>query len=300
VLLAVLVPVVVGAQGVSGAALDSIVRRALRLSNEGNAAAGRALADSLFRLTGEGSDARAEALFLRATLAADTPTALRDYRAIVVEYTLSPRAPDALLRLGQAEYARGDRQAARQYLERLLLDHPKSATAADAWYWLARARTDDGDLAGGCVALDSARARLPEDAVERLNQISFAAQRCRALPAATDTSGKRAAPPASKAAGAADTAATRAAAPPAGRTTPPPSTARQWSAQVGAFKTRREAEALVGSLKGRGVEARVDSLALFHVRIGRFARRAEAAALVTRLKQQRIDAFVVEAPKREP
>jgi cell division septation protein DedD len=267
------------AQDSTAARVDSLLERAQKLVSTGETAAARALADTLVRMTAEGSDARAEALFLRATLASDVAAAETDYRTIMVEYRLSPRAADAMLRLGQAEYARGDRAAARRHLDRLVLEHPGTSAAADAWYWLGRARADEGDVAGGCAALDTARILLPPDDVERRNRVTFAAQRCRNLGPATPP----ATPPAQPLPPAAAT-------PPAGR----------WSAQVAAYRTRREAESFVNTLKTRGHEARVDSLTLFHVRIGAFELKADAEALVARLKSQRIDAFVVEAIRRAP
>jgi hypothetical protein len=275
-LASLLVAPAIHAQDSTAARVDSLIERAQKLVSIGETAAARALADTLVRLTAEGSDARAEALFLRATLASDVAAAETDYRTIMVEYRLSRRAADAMLRLGQAEYARGDRAAARRHLDRLVLEYPGTPAAADAWYWLGRARADEGDVAGGCAALDTARILLPPDDVERRNRVTFAAQRCRNLGPVT-TPPPQQTPPAT-------------AAPPAGR----------WSAQVAAYRTRREAESFVNTLKTRGYEARVDSLTLFHVRIGAFELKADAEALVARLKSQRIDAFVVEAMRRAP
>ena len=274
----------VSAQDSTAARADSLLRRARQLVASGETAAARALADTLMQATAAGSDARAEALFLRATIASNVTQAQTDYRTIIVEHRLSPRAPDAMLRIGQAEYAGGDRAAARRQFERLVLEYAGSTAAGEAWYWLGRVRADDGDVAGGCAALDTARILLPPNDVERRNRVTFAAQRCRSLAAAPATT-----PPA---------AASPPAQPPAAATP-----AARWSAQVAAYRTRREAENLVASLKTRGHEARVDSLAAspsFRVRIGAFANRAGADSLVRRLTSQRITAFVVEAIRRAP
>ena len=271
------------AQDSTTARVDSLLRRAQQLVASGETAAARALADTLMQATAVGSDARAEALFLRATIASNVTQAQTDYRTIIVEHRLSPRVPDAMLRIGQAEYAGGDRAAARRQFERLVLEHAGSTAAGEAWYWLGRVRADDGDVAGGCAALDTARILLPPNDVERRNRVTFAAQRCRSLAAAPVTT-----PPAT-------------ASPPGQPATATP--AAPWSAQVAAYRTRREAENLVASLKTRGHEARVDSLAAspsFRVRIGAFANRAGADSLVKRLNSQRIAAFVVEAIRRAP
>ena len=261
----------------AGADPDAAFRRAQSMVGKGDSAGARALVDSLVRAAREGSDARANALFWRATFAPDPRAARADYLIITVDYAFSPRAADALLRLAIAEYASGDRPAALRHLDRLILEHPASNAAADGWYRLGRARIDDGDVAAGCIALDSARARLTPADVERSTQVAYYKQRCRALVAAPAAAPVAAPPPA-------DTVAS----------TP------RWSVQVAAYKTKAEAERLVKTLKARGYEARVDELTLFHVRIGAYEKRADATALVVELKAQRINAIVVEATRRGP
>ena len=265
---------------------DSLLARAQRLVREGNGARGFALLDSLVRVHGDGSSARAQALYWRAGLSPDSTAAEGDYIAIIVDHALSPFAADALLRLGQIEYLRGTRGEAVAHFERLVLEHRASSAAADGWFWLGRARIENNDLPGGCVALDSARRRIPADNVETLNRVAFVSQPCRGLADMRATSAPPVAPP--------DTRADSTPAPtrPAGR---------RFSAQVGALKTNAEAERLVRSLKSKKYTARIDTLTpLFHVRIGTFASRAEAVSLVSKLKREKIDAIVVEATRREP
>lgn len=265
---------------------DSLFVRAQRLVREGDAARGRALLDSLVRTSREGTEARAQALSWRAALATDSTTAEGDYIAIVVDHALSPYAANALLRLGQIEYARGSRSAAVAHFERLVLEHRASTAAADGWFWLGLARMGNNDAVNGCVALDSAKRRIPASNVELLNRVSFVAQPCRAL---TDARATPATPP-----------VTPPATPPDTTTATERSVGRRWSAQVGALKTNGEAERLVATMKTKGYTARIDKLALYHVRIGTFASRAEAVALVSKLKRAKVDAIVVEATPREP
>ncbi len=267
---------------------DSVYRRAQRLVIDGDTARGRALIDSLVRTTPDRSDARATALFWRATLAPDSVAAQRDYLTIAIDYPLSPPAADALLRVGQADFAWGDRAASLRHLERLVLEYPTSDAAVDGWILLGRARIGGRDLASGCVALDSARGRLKAGDVERGSQIAFAMQSCRQLgvtPAApAPAAGTGAKPPGG--------AATRPA--------PEPSTARRWSVQVAAYKVRADADKLAKTLTERGYDARVDALNLYHVRIGLFRTRAEAATIVANLKQRQITAIIVEVTRRAP
>jgi hypothetical protein len=253
---------------------DSAYRRAQRLVDEGEGVRGRALVDSLLSATREGTAERANALFWRATLAADTPAAQRDYILITVDYSLTPRAADALLRLAQLDMTLGNRPSARQRLERLVLEHPTSPVAGEGWFFLGIVRRGENDLPGGCAALDSARVRLAAGDVERRNRVEFEAQRCRSVmarPPAPDT------------------------------TKPPPATGPRWSVQVAAYRTQAEGEILARSLRARGYDARVVLLEPYYrVRIGAFATRQEAVSLVNRLRQQRIEAIVVEAERREP
>ncbi len=256
---------------------DSVFARAQRLVNEGEGAAGRALIDSLVRATPERSPARADALYWRAQLAPDAAAAQRDFILLIVEYSLTPRAADALLGLAQLEFARGALADARRHLERLVLDHARTPAATEGWFWLGRTRIDSGELAAGCAALDSARAALPATDVERRNQVNFAAQPCRALAAG-------AVPPSAP--------------------SPPPATASrpQWSVQVAAFTARADADRFAATLKRRGYDTRVwdatPNRSRYRVRIGFFATRAEAQALVNKLKSERQDALVVEAESR--
>jgi cell division septation protein DedD len=270
--------------------VDSLLRRAGRLVQDGDAAAGRALADSLARALPRGSAAHAEALYTRATLALTAEDAARDYQTIVVEYPLAARAADALLRLAQVEFTRGDRPAARRHLDRLAREHATARAAVDGAVLRGRILLDDGDGPAACAAFAEATAALAPADVEARNRVAFYAQPC--------TSG------AALAVAPRDTARPGVG-PPTGPAAPPPAATptaaarRAWSAQVAAFRTQREAEALAQRLVTRGYAARaVDGGALWRVRIGRYATRDEAAAAVRRLKAQRMDAIVVEAEPR--
>jgi cell division septation protein DedD len=271
---------------------DSLFDRAQRLVNEGAGAEGRALLDSLVRVTPDGTEARATALYWRAQLAADAASAQRDFVRLTVEYALSPRAADALLGLAQLDVARGETATAQQTLERLVLEHPTSAATTEGWFWLGRVRLERGAGREGCAALDSAMARLGAQEIERRNMVEFAAQPCRsgaafAAPPATPPAQGAATPPPARGA----------AAPPARAATGP-----QWSVQVGAFGAKADADRHAARIKARGYDVRVwnatGNRLPWRVRVGREATRAEATALVTRLKRDGFDAFVVEAEGR--
>src|SRR5215471_2235442 len=100
------------AQARPATAADSVFARARSLVAGGNGAAGRVLVDSMLTVATPGSPAYAEALFWRASLAANGADAEADFRRIISEYPLSPRSGDALLQLAQLQTDRGDRVAA--------------------------------------------------------------------------------------------------------------------------------------------------------------------------------------------
>jgi cell division septation protein DedD len=159
-------------------ATDPVFTRAQALVSDGNGAAGRALIDSMIKATPPSAPLYPQALFWRASLAASAADAESDYKHIVVDYPLTPQAPDALLRLAQLELARGDRDAALGHLQRIPRDYPSSKSLARANYWIARVFFEKNDLVNGCAANASALARLDSTEVELRNQIQYQGQRC--------------------------------------------------------------------------------------------------------------------------
>jgi cell division protein FtsN len=180
----VFVPLVSRAQGGS----DSVAyRRAQTLVNDGNATAGRTIVDSLIARAAPGTNAYAEGLYWRAVLSATASDAEMDYRRIVVDYPLSPRVEDTLLRLAQLELARADYDGALQHLNRLTLEHPAGVTRARAGYWTARVLFEKNDVQRACAVNADALAQTNPNDVELRNQISYLNQRCAGVVMASAT-----------------------------------------------------------------------------------------------------------------
>jgi cell division septation protein DedD len=158
--------------------IDPVFTRAQALVSDGNGAAGRALIDSMIAATPASAPLYPQALFWRASLAASAADAESDYKHIVVDYPLTPQAPDALLRLAQLELARGDREGALGHLQRIPRDYPHSKSLARANYWIARVFFEKNDLVNGCAANASALAQLESTEIELKNQIQYQGQRC--------------------------------------------------------------------------------------------------------------------------
>jgi len=293
---------------VAQATTDPVFVRAQQMVTAGQDSAGRAVVDSVLAATVEGTPRYAEALFWRATLSRTAAAAERDYRRISVEYPLSPRAQEALLRLAQLEMTRGDRASARAHLERLQREHPTGATSTRASVTLARMAFDDGDFVVGCAAVSAARAGLAPGDVELRNQLDYYGPRC-ANVAARDTAGARAdsgttgsatdAGPGSSlgsSPGTGDGAAgrTREAATPAGG-----ASRSEFSVQVAAYDTRAGAAALAKRLSARGYAARVvGDTKPYRVRVGRYPTRARATEAMRQMSRANVRGVVVEAERR--
>ncbi len=286
-------------------AADSAFRRAQRLAGDGNTAAGRAVAESVLTASPEGSPPYVDALYWRAMLAGSTEQARRDYLRIAIEFSLSPRAEDALLRLAQLEIARGDRAAAKKHLEQLAMEHATGPSRAQGLYWMGRVLMDEGAMTQACTSLTEAKLRVAGTDVELANQIGYYARPCGALQRAADSALRDSTTRADSilkvdsiihadsTANAAHTRAKNAA-----RSVKRGETKRPaWSVQVAAFASEEDAARLAKRLRARGYDARVTTERPFRVRLGRFAKRNDAIQLALKLKAARTVAIVVEAEK---
>lgn len=329
----VLIPILSEAQ----TAFDSAsYRRAQTLVNDGNSLAGRSIVDSLISRATPGTNEYAEGLYWRAILSATASDAEMDYRRIIVDYPLSPRAADVYLRLAQLELARADYDGALQHLTRLTLEYPSGSARARASYWTARVLFEKNDIPRACTANADALARTSEQETELRNQIAYLNQRCAGVviaSATADTAKKevvvsanrpdpaRVLTPQPEITQPVKTAATPAKPPmqvptaprdakptmiepPPKESYPKPASSDasgdgQYTVQIAAYNVKSQAAAMVAKLKKRGYEARVSgNSAPFRVRIGRYATEAQATAVMRSLKAKQISGFVVKAEPR--
>jgi cell division septation protein DedD len=262
-----------------------VFARARRLVNDGNAAAGRVLVDSALAAAAPGSPAYAEALYWRGVLAEDGDASRTDLLRVAIEFPLSLQASDALLRLAQMDFTRGDRASARRHLERLAREHPDAPSRAAGSYWMGRLLLEDAKPVDACVSLREARKLVAASDVELANQIDYYARPCEAITAdAKVRADSMAADSAQKATEDARAAAT--------------SAKGKWSVQVAAYGDRNDAQQLVKRLKARGFDARVTADTPWRVRIGRYATRAAASDVAQRFSSKKAKALIVEAEGR--
>jgi cell division septation protein DedD len=294
---------------------DSALARAKQLSGDGRDADGRKLIDSVLATLTPDSTGYGDALYLRGALAATAADAERDYRRLLIEAPLAPRAEDALLQLAQLEQARGDRRGASDHLQRYLLSYPQGAARPRVSVQLVRLLFDQGpqQLARACDALKSARVDVPASNVELRNQLDAQAPRCAYVdvqpatpaadtgaPAAASTDSGKATPPATIPAPATAKPGVSSA-PPVAPTAAPVTTsvtpaapvASFYSVQLAAYDSQDAATRMVQTLVSRGIDARVDGAkSPYRVRVGKYLSRAEAAKAAADLKGKGHSGFI--------
>jgi len=269
------------AQSPAGRAADSVFARARQLVVNGNGAAGRVLVDSMVAASEPDTPGYAEALYWRASLAASSEDAERDYRRIVVDYPLSPHAAESLFKLAQLESTRGDRASAETHLDRLLSEYPSYPDRSQAGVLLVRMAFQANDYARGCPVLQETIRSIPESNVELRNQLEYYVPRCASFEAQRAASATAAAESTAHANAARDSAAKAA--------------KSRFSLQVASYNSKSGADALVKKLVARGYDARVVGTEKpYRVRIGHFATRSEAAAEQKRLKAKKIVVEIVD------
>lgn len=258
---------------------DPRLQDAVRLAQAGRIDSARTLVNRLLATLPATDSVYPEALYTAGILASDPDAVAKNLQRVIIEFSLSPWADDALLRLTQFYFAQGDPAATVQAAERLRRDYPDSPLKARADFPAARAYFDLKDEPHGCALIREALDGAPDD-VEFQNQVGFYAARCPssappALPAPVDTTTRR------------DSSAG------------PAPAASGFAVQVLAVKNATQVDDVLTRLKVMGFTARVvrDTSGLFKVRVGPYATREEAqraqARLKTRLGGQ---PFVVEEP----
>lgn len=265
--------------------VERTTARARAMIDGGDGASARTLLDSLVGAVPVGTLDLAEALYWRAVLAERVSEAERDWKRLVIDVPLSPRAPDALVRLGELDMLRGHPADARVYFTRLLRDFPSGAYRAKGLLWLTRSYFEERNLAGGCSALDSLRGVEVPDGELRL-QSDELQRRCTggALNAPATT-----APAAAKSV---DKPVEKSTEKPVEK---PAAGAGRYSVQLAAYDTRAEATDAVKRFAKREIDARIDGEQKpFRVRTGYYSTRAEATTALNKLKKLGFDGFVAE------
>jgi hypothetical protein len=121
-----------------------------------------------------------EALYTSAIVAPSDGERRTALRRVIVEYSRSSWADDAVLLMAQLEYAEGNPASTVQQITRLIDDYPLSPLRMVGAFWGARAANDLRDGALACRWADIGLA-VPTSDVELKAQLSFQKQRCQGL-----------------------------------------------------------------------------------------------------------------------
>ena len=269
---------------VASAQTDPRLLNAVQLAQNGMADSARALVKQLQATVQPSDSLYPELLYTSGIVAATAYDRRIALRRVIVEYSTSPWADDALLQLGQDDYANANPGSATAQFSRLIADYPTSPLIPIAAFWGARAAADVSNGAEACRLADIGLAARTED-VELRNQLEFQRQRCSAVASATrDTARTPVVSPPPSPAPASPTRPAADTARPAGPVKPGGAVKGIW-VQTIAAPTREKADQTVASLQRIGYSASiVTEGGFFKVRAGPFPNRTDANAAVAKIR----------------
>ena len=274
---------------------DSQLVQVVQLAQDGQGDSARALVSRILATTAPLDSLYPQVIYTSGLVAKTVDAMRRAYQRVVVEFTFSSWADDALLRLALLDYADGNPTAALQKLNRLRSDYPGTPLLPMAAYWAAKSAFDLKKLPEGCAWLSDGLAGVGDN-IELQNQLDYLNGRCtpeaiaraestQVQPAVKTPAPKPQAPaPSTPAPRAPPPAATPAPAP-ASATAANPSLPESWSVQVGAVKTQEAADQLVAALKSVGYPSRIVSEGGYlKVRAGPYPDRSTATAAAAKIR----------------
>ena len=233
---------------------------------------------------------RQRGLWLRGRLTVDPVQAELDFRRLVVLYPSGQFTPDAVMRLAQAAFAMGDEVAARDYVNTLSRDYPRSDARgrAEAWITIAGPVPPPGDTPTRATSATSTESPslAPEGAPITEDAAGSAMDSATAAEASATEAEERGASATD------DSAVTEEATEPA----------MNYYVQLGAFGEEARALVLFEEMKAAGVDVRmvrVEGSQFTHVRAGQFAERPAAVDLLEELTAQGVNAALVRDDRPE-
>jgi hypothetical protein len=239
---------------------DERVVAAVKMAQEGNSDSARAQIQSIIASLTTNDPVYPEALYAAGTIAPTAPDAQRYFRRVALEYSFSPWADDALLRLAQIRYVSHDPLGTVRAVERLRADYPASPLLPTATYWAARASVDLNDEEAACSWVTLGLSRTGGD-VETANQLRYFSGRC-----AGGASGDPQ--------------------PPQGRQATPPA-GPVYRVQVVAVSSRTAADQVAAGLRNMGYPVRiVEDAGLYKVRAGEYRDRPAADEAVRAIRSR--------------
>ncbi len=156
---------------------DTVLNTAVRLATGGQSDSARALVRARLASLSPADSGYPAALYAAGLIAGSAESALTYFRRVSIEYTQSPWAAPALVRLAQYAYASRDFATAATSAERVLQDYPVTLARAAAAFWAGRAHLELNELSEACTRMQEAADQAGPD-VELANQARFYLQRC--------------------------------------------------------------------------------------------------------------------------
>ena len=296
----------------SAAAQDNLApttprfREFTRLAQEGYGDSARTLIARVLARMADTDPALPEALYASGSVARTGDSMRTVFTKIALDFSSSPWADKALVRLAQLEYGFGNMDKVITDITRLFTDYPASPVLATGALWGARAALSEQKTPLGCGWLTKAIAVVGDD-LELKNQLQFARQSCAIGPgvqyAPVVPESLRAGPPPRP--GSDTTAHPPVTPPPAptpGKAPTTPSattTASRWRVQVTAIKDKAVIRRIQQKIAAAGFKAYLvpGPKGLTKIQAGPFATRAAALAQIARFKAAIGGSpFVVPAP----
>lgn len=259
---------------------DPRLTAAVRLAQDGLSDSARAVVGRILGSLQATDSLYPEALYTMGFLAGTESDRRLHLRRVVVDYSASEWADDALLQLAQLDYAAGNSESVVRQIDQLLRDYPATPLTATAAFWGARAAGDRRDAETACRMAALGLGTTGAD-VELRNQLEFQRQRCQGIAATIAESTRNAA-----------------ATPPRPVRQAPSRPASGFFVQVSAVRTQSAATTEIARVKRAGFDALiVREGGLMKIRVGAFRTRPEADAAAAEIRSK-IGArpFVVRVP----
>lgn len=242
---------------------------AVKLAQEGQGDSARATLDRMLEATPTSDSLYPQILYTLGMVADNTEDRQRMFQRVVIEYSNSTWADEALFRLAQVAYAASDWPTAIRYLDRVRADFPGSPLLGYAALYGARAQFQAGDAAAACGWISDGLARDGEP--ELRQALEAERRRCTGTGAAAPVSAP------------ADRTPAQPSAPATGSTAAAASAA--YRVQIAAVGSRAAADELVAKLREMNVDGLVvQDGGLFKVRAGSYATRGDAERAVAALQ----------------
>jgi SPOR domain len=273
----------------AAAQTDSRLAAVVRLAQDGLADSARAELQRVLGGLTPTDSLYPQALYTQALVAVTDGERRLALRKVIVEYSTSAWADDAILLLGQLEYANGNPGGTVTQITKLLNDYPLSPLRATAAFWGARAASDVGNGSLACKWVDIGLG-APTDDVELKNRLDYQKQRCEGLVTIAADSAKNApAPsptPAPPPAPAPAPAPSPAPTPPPNRPGPTKATPGYY-VQIMAAPSREAAQEQENKLKRLNyASVIVEEGGYFKVRAGPFTNRSDAQSALNRIARE--------------